>query len=252
MYFEKNTGDSFDTISYYMEKKKPFKKFTIKDWAADDQPRQKLLVKGHRSLSDAELIAVIIGSGSRRKSAVELAKDILRFADNDLEKLGRIPVERIMTSFEGVGEAKAVAIVAAMEIGRRRQLDGRKQNIIIQSSLTAYSVIGPLLKDLNHEEFWIICLSQANEVIAKDCISQGGQAGTLVDAKKVFRRALLQQAASIILVHNHPSGNLQPSQADKQLTEKLKAAGKSIDVRVLDHLIIAGDEYFSFADEGIF
>lgn len=222
---------------------------TIKAWAEADRPREKLLMKGKHSLSDAELLAILLGSGSRRQTAVDLAKTILQSVDNNLHELGKRSIPELK-KFPGVGEAKAIAIIAAMEVGRRRQLSDIRERPQVRCSADSYKAIAPLLMDLPHEEFWILLLNRRAEVIGRQQISQGGVSGTVVDAKMIFGRALEVKACSLILCHNHPSGNPQPSQADKSLTSKLVKAGEFLDVFVLDHLIIAGGTYFSFADEG--
>lgn len=223
---------------------------TIKAWAEADRPREKLLLKGKHSLSDAELIAILLGSGSRRQTAVDLAKSILQSVDNNLHELGKRSLAELM-KFKGVGEAKAIAITAAMELGRRRQLTDVRTRPQVRCSADSYQAIAPLIMDLAHEEFWVLLLSRRAEVIGREQISQGGVSGTVVDAKMIFSRALEVKASSIILCHNHPSGNPNPSQADKSLTAKLIKAGESLDIFVLDHLIIAAGTYFSFADEGL-
>lgn len=223
---------------------------TIKSWAEEDRPREKLLAKGKQSLSDAELLAILLGSGSRDETAVGLAQRILKSVDNDLNELGRRSIAEL-TKFKGMGEAKSISVVAAMELGRRRQLTDVKERPQIRSSRDAWQVIAPILMDLPHEEFWILLLNRANKVMSREQISLGGVAGTVVDAKIVFRKAIEGMASSIILVHNHPSGNLQPSQQDIDLTRKLKKAGETLDIAVLDHLIIAENSYFSFADENL-
>lgn len=223
----------------------------IKSWAEDDRPREKLKLRGKSNLTDAELLAILIGSGSKSETAVGLCQRVLSSVDNNLNELGRKNIADLI-KFKGIGEAKALSIVAAMEIGRRRQLVNPLERPQIQGSADARNLIAPLIMDLNHEEFWIILLNRANRVINKDKISSGGMAGTVVDAKIIFRRALENGPASaIILAHNHPSGNLKPSQADIAITKKLKLAGETLDINVLDHLIIAGQSYYSFADDGI-
>ncbi len=223
---------------------------TIKSWAEEDRPREKLLAKGKQNLSDAELLAILLGSGSRDETAVGLAQRILKSVENDLNELGRRSIAEL-TKFKGMGEAKSITVVAAMELGRRRQLTDVKERPQIRSSRDAWQVIAPILMDLAHEEFWILLLNRANKVMSREQISLGGVAGTVVDAKIVFRKAIEGMASSIILVHNHPSGNLQPSQQDIDLTRKLKKAGETLDIAVLDHLIIAESSYFSFADENL-
>ncbi len=221
---------------------------TIKSWAEEDRPREKLLTKGKQSLSDAELLAILLGSGSRDETAVGLAQRILQSVGNDLNELGRRSVAEL-TKFKGIGEAKSITVVAALELGRRRQLTDVKERPQIRSSRDAWQLIAPILMDLSHEEFWILLLNRAGRVIGREQISLGGVAGTVVDAKIVFRKAIESMASSLILVHNHPSGNLQPSQQDISLTQKLKKAGETLDIAVLDHLIITERGYFSFADE---
>jgi len=220
----------------------------IKSWAEEDRPREKLLVKGKASLSDAELLAILLGSGSRHETAVGLAQRILKSVDNNLTELGKCSLAELK-KFKGVGAAKAISIIAAMELGRRRQLSRIKERPQVTSSQDAYDAIAPMLADLPHEEFWVLILNRANRIMGREQVSSGGMTGTVVDAKIVFRKALEGQACSIILCHNHPSGSLYPSQADIKLTKKLVTAGASIDITVLDHLIIAGGGYYSFADE---
>lgn len=223
---------------------------TIKAWAEEDRPREKLLTKGKQSLSDAELLAILLGSGSRDETAVGLAQRILKSVEQDLNELGKRSIAELM-KFKGMGEAKSITIVAAMELGRRRQLTDVKERPQIRSSRDGFQAIAPLLMDLPHEEFWILLLNRANKVMAREQISLGGVSGTVVDAKVVFRKAIEGMASSIILVHNHPSGNLQPSQQDIDLTKKLKKAGETLDITVFDHLIITESGYFSFADENL-
>jgi DNA repair protein RadC len=222
----------------------------IKSLAKDEQPRKKLLLRGRRSLSDAELLAVIIGSGSLKESAVELGRRILVKYGNSLSELGRVSINDL-TNFHGIGEAKAIAIVAAMELGRRRKEDPDCQKPKISCSKDAFEIMHPMLADLNHEEFWIMALNSANGVISKTMISKGGRAGTIADPKIIFKTALDNNAAYLLLFHNHPSGNLRPSEEDIKITEKLIDVGKMMELFVLDHLIIAGGSYFSFADDGI-
>ncbi|GGG55807.1 DNA repair protein RadC [Croceivirga lutea] len=223
--------------------------FSIKNWSDDDKPREKLLQKGRSVLSDAELIAILIGSGSRAESAVDLSKRILASANNNLNELGKLSVKQLM-QFKGIGEAKAVSIAAALEIGRRRR--GEEATIIskITSSKDVFELLQPILGELPHEEFWIIYLNNANKVLFKEQLSKGGITGTLVDVRLVMKNTLEQGAVGLILAHNHPSGTLKPSSADKQLTQKLKQAADVLDVKVLDHLIITQNAYLSFADEG--
>ena len=222
---------------------------SIKDWAEEDRPREKLLNRGRQSLTDAELLAIILGSGSRNETAVDLARQILTRFENSLRKLGQCSIGDLL-KFKGIGEAKAIAIVAALELGRRRQSIPLESKPVIRNSADAYQVIAPLLVDLHQEEFWLLVLNQGNKVIGRRQVSLGGMNKTLADARVIFRQALEDRACSIILFHNHPSGTMEPSQADVRLTEKLYAAGELIDIRVLDHIIVAGEGYYSFADEG--
>lgn len=225
--------------------------FSIKYWAEDDQPREKLMLKGKAALSDAELIAILIGSGSRNESAVELSKRILGSVDNNLGALGKLSLQQLM-NFKGIGEAKAVTIAAAMELGRRRRDEDGVELKKITSSKAVFDIMQPIIGELPHEEFWIIYLNNSNKVIYKSQISKGGITGTVVDARVVFRTALEHNAVALILVHNHPSGVLQASEPDKQVTRQLKTAGASLDIKVLDHVIVTERAYLSFVDEGIF
>lgn len=224
--------------------------FSIKNWADDDRPREKLVQKGSFALSDAELIAILIRSGSQNESAVELAKRILAMADNNLNTLGKFSINQLIR-FKGMGEAKAVSIAAALEIGRRRRLNGPQRLEEITNSRAAYEVLFPLIGELPHEEFWILYLNNSNKIIHKAQLSKGGITGTLVDTRLVFKPALEMGAVGMILAHNHPSGALQPSVADKQITSKLKNAAQSLEINILDHIIVAQDRYFSFSDKGI-
>lgn len=222
---------------------------SINAWAEEDRPREKMLLKGRYALSDAELIAILLGSGSRGESAVELAQRILASVDNNLQDMGkRSPAE--LQRFKGVGEAKAVVIAAALELGRRRQLSDLRERPRISSSRDAFQIIAPLLADLHHEEFWLLLLNKANEVLTRERLSIGGQAGTVADVKMVFKTALDARATALIAVHNHPSGHLKPSEADIELTRKLREAGNVLDLPLLDHLIVSERGYYSFADEG--
>ena len=222
--------------------------FSIKNWSQDDQPREKLQNKGKTALSDAELVAILIGSGNKNESAVALCKRILASVDNNLSELGKRSVKQLM-EFKGIGEAKAIAIAAAMELGRRRRGEEALEKKKITSSLSVFELMQPIIGELQHEEFWIIYLNNSNKVIQKNQLSKGGITGTLVDVRLVLKNALEVGATGLILVHNHPSGTLKPSEADKQITGKLKNAAQSLDIKVLDHLIITEKAYFSFADE---
>ena len=224
--------------------------FSIKYWAEDDKPREKLMLKGKSVLSDAELIAILIGSGSRNESAVQLSKRILASVDNNLNVLGKLSVKQL-TNFKGIGEAKAISIVAATELGRRRKSEENLELSKIASSKAVFEIMQPIIGELPHEEFWVLYLNNSNKVIYKAQISKGGITGTVVDNRIVYKTALEHGATSILLVHNHPSGTLVASEADKQITRKLKEAGKHLDIPVLDHVIITEQSYFSFADEGI-
>ncbi|WP_299111783.1 DNA repair protein RadC [uncultured Winogradskyella sp.] len=224
--------------------------FSIKNWSQDDQPREKLRDKGKASLSDAELIAILIGSGNRDESAVALCKRIFASVDNNLNALGKLSIAQLM-EFKGIGEAKAISIVAALEIGKRRRIEDALQLDKITSSRSVFEVMQPVIGDLPHEEFWILYLNNSNKVIKKNQLSKGGITGTLVDVRLVLKNALEVGAVALILCHNHPSGTLKPSQADKDITKKLKHAAQSLDISVLDHLIVTEKAYFSFADENI-
>jgi len=224
--------------------------FSIKNWSQDDQPREKLRDKGKSVLSDAELVAILIGSGSREESAVDLCKRILASVDHNLNALGKLSIAQLM-EFKGIGEAKAITIVAAMELGRRRRLEDAVRLDKITSSRSVFDLMQPIIGELPHEEFWILYLNNSNKVIQKNQLSKGGITGTLVDVRLVLKSALEVGATALILCHNHPSGTLFPSQADKDVTLKLKTAAQSLDIKVLDHLIITEKTYFSFADEDI-
>lgn len=225
--------------------------FPITNWSEDDKPREKLMLKGKSVLSDAELIAILIGSGNRNESAVDLSKRILGSIDNNLNALGKLTIPQLI-KFKGIGEAKAISIIAAMELGRRRRTEEVVDLTKITSSQTIFQIMQPIIGELPHEEFWIIYLNNSNKVISKSQLSKGGITGTLVDTRLVFKVALEMGATSLILCHNHPSGTILPSDADKLITKKLKLAGDSLDVKVLDHLIITETKYYSFVDEGIF
>lgn len=224
--------------------------FSIKNWSQDDQPREKLRDKGKAALSDAELVAILIGSGNREESAVKLCQRILASVDNNLSELGKLSIKQLM-EFKGIGEAKAITIVAALELGRRRRGEEALNKKKITSSASVFELMQPIIGELPHEEFWIVYLNNSNKVIQKHQLSKGGITGTMVDVRLVLKTALEVGATGIILAHNHPSGTLKPSEADKQLTTKLSVAAKSLDIKVLDHLIITEKAYFSFADENI-
>ena len=225
-------------------------KLTIKSWALDDRPREKLLAKGKASLSDAELIAILIGSGNREESAVALSKRILQSVDGNFNALAKVSAEKLM-KFKGIGEAKAIAIITALEIGKRRQFEQSLIKPKIGSSKDVFKLMQPIIGELPHEEFWVLFLNNANTVIAKEQASKGGLTATIVDARLVFKRALELASVAIIVCHNHPSAKLAPSKSDVNLTQKLKQTSEILDIKLLDHLIITEEKYFSFVDEGI-
>lgn len=227
-----------------MEKSK-----SIKNWANDDRPREKLLAKGVMALSNAELLAILIGSGTKNISAVDLSKEILSYSENNLNLLGKKSVKDFV-KHKGIGEAKAITIVAALELGRRRKTEDNKSKNKITSSKDVFNIFSPILSDLQHEEFWVLTLNRSNKIINKHKISQGGLSATVIDNKIIFNFVLNDLATSIILCHNHPSGNLSPSENDKQITKKIKQAAKLLDITLLDHIIVTQTNYFSFADEG--
>lgn len=226
------------------------KHLTIKSWAEDDRPREKLVSKGRQALSDAELLAILLSSGNKNETAVQLAQRILNNNQNSINQLAKLQLNDLK-KFKGVGEAKAVTIAAALEIGRRRTDTITEEKIKITSSQNAYSILNAKLSDLPHEEFWIIFLTRSNSVIKTECISKGGVSGTVVDIRLILKPAIECLASGIILAHNHPSGNLKPSQEDIQLTKKIKEASKFLDICIQDHLIIGDQTYYSFADEGL-
>ena len=223
---------------------------TIKAWAEEDRPREKLLEKGRHVLTDAELIAILIGSGSRNETAVELSKRILSEFKNNLNEIARLSVQELM-HFKGIGEAKAISIIAALELGRRRKESGIEKRERIAMSKDIFEIFHRHFIDLPHEEFWVLLLNRGNYVIRKERISLGGVSGTVVDPKIIFKNAIAHLASSIVLCHNHPSGNLNPSEADIKLTKKLKDAGMLLEIPVIDHVIVCNEGYYSFADEGI-
>lgn len=228
------------------------KNISIKEWAEADRPREKLMMKGVSVLTDSELIAILIGSGNDKESAVELSKRILQKADNNLNKLGRLSVNDLIGSFRGIGPAKAITIVAAMELGRRRKKDEEIEiSKKISSSKDAYHHFFPLLTDLNHEETWALILDRSNKVVSTMHVSRGGISGTVIDIRLILREAINHYASGIILGHNHPSGNCVPSSQDTAITQKLKEAAKWMDISLLDHIIVCGVNYYSFADNGI-
>lgn len=216
----------------------------------EDRPREKLLNKGLSSLSDAELVAILIGSGTRNETAVELAKKILVSVKNNLNELGKLTVADLRKT-KGIGEAKAITIIAALELGRRRKLSDSMSRKKIMGSKDVFEYFQPILGDLPHEEFWVLLLNRSNKIIERNKISQGGISGTVIDVRMILKNAIEKLASSLILCHNHPSGNLKASEADQKITEKLKEAARLMDIQVLDHLIVTDNAYFSFADEGI-
>jgi DNA repair protein RadC len=224
-------------------------KLNIKQWAEEDRPREKLLLKGKAALSNAELLGILIGSGTQELTAVDLAKTILEQSNNDLNKIARLSVQELK-KFKGIGDAKAINIVSALELGRRRTNEEPTTNKITGSA-DVYEYMKPELTDLPHEEFWLLLLNRANKIIKKQPISQGGVSGTVADPKLIFNHALNHLASGVILVHNHPSGNIKPSEADKRLTKQLFEAGKLLEINVLDHIIFTNTAYFSFADENL-
>ena len=223
---------------------------TIQSWAEEDRPREKLMLKGKAALSEAELIAILINSGTVDLTAVDVAKIILKSVNNNLNDLARLSIKDL-SKFRGIGEAKAISVIAALELGRRRKEQDRPIRAKVTCSRDAYNEMIPHLTDKPHEEFWILLMNRANEILRPVQISSGGISGTVADPKLIFKQAIEHLASSMILVHNHPSGNLTPSQADKDLTRKLRDAGRILDIPVLDHLIFTDKAYYSFADEGI-
>ena len=224
--------------------------FPITHWSEDDKPREKMMLKGKSALSDAELVAILIGSGSRNESAVALSKRILASVNNNLSSLGKQSLAQLM-EFKGIGEAKAITIAAALELGRRRKEENPLELVKVTSSKVMYQEMYPMIGELAHEEFWVVYLNNANKIIFKAQLSKGGITGTVVDVRLVFKIALEQNAVAIVLAHNHPSGKLQASEADIQVTKRIKNAGLQLDISVLDHIIVTEHSYFSFADEGI-
>ena len=224
--------------------------FSIKTWNEDDRPREKLLLKGKSALSDAELIAILIGSGNKQESAVALSQRIMADVGNNLNELARLSVQQLQ-KFNGIGQAKAISMIAALELGQRRRLQSALERKRITSSLSVFELMQPLLGDLIHEEFWALYVNNANLVLQTEQLSKGGITGTVVDIRLTLKKAILCNAVGIILIHNHPSGKLTPSEADKKLTAKFQKAGQSLDIRILDHLIITEKAYFSFADENL-
>jgi DNA repair protein RadC len=224
--------------------------YSIKQWAKDDRPREKLLSKGAAVLSNSELLAILILNGTKQKSAVDLAQDVLRLGKDNLNELGKLSVKDLM-KIKGIGEAKAVSIAAALELGRRRQATASIEKPVVTSSADVALYLQASLRDYKHEVFAVIFLNRANKINGFKIISEGGITGTVADPRIILKKALEEDAVNIILCHNHPSGSLKPSKADEELTAKIKEAAKYFDIRVLDHLIVSDDGYYSFADEGI-
>ncbi len=222
---------------------------SIKTWAVEDRPREKLATKGPRALSNAELIAILISSGNSKQSAVELAQDILNLANNNLTELSRFTIKDLM-KFNGIGEAKAISIASALEIGRRRAITKAAEKVKVRSSQDSFDAIKGYFMDLNHEEFWLFLLNRGNQITHHHLVSKGGVAGTVVDIKLIFKYAIDHLASGIIVAHNHPSGQTKPSAQDNQITKKIKDAGKILDVLLVDHLVLAGNGYYSYSDAG--
>ena len=225
-------------------------KYSIKEWAKDDRPREKLLSKSPIALSDSELLAILINNGNRQKSAVDLAKELLLLGKNNLNELGRLTIKDFMT-IKGIGEAKAITIAAALELGRRRQAAGFLEKPQVKSSSDIARYLQTLLSDYKHEVFAVIFLNRANKIQHFEIVSEGGITGTVADPRVILKKALQEDAVGIVLCHNHPSGNLRPSRADEELTHKIKEAAKYFDIKVLDHIIVSNEGFYSFADEGI-
>ncbi|WP_296622568.1 DNA repair protein RadC [Marivirga sp.] len=233
-----------------MEKEQYSAVSSIKSWAEADRPREKLLTHGRTVLSDAELIAILIGSGTQSLSAIDVGKNILGEVNNDLNHLAKFSVKELM-KFRGIGQAKAISIIAALELGRRRKESAVQEKPKIVSSQDAYELLKSVMLDLHHEEFWVIMMNRANRVIRMKRVSSGGISGTVADVKIIFKEAIDQMASALILAHNHPSGNRNPSDQDVRLTRKMKESGLLLDIPVLDHIIFAEDKYYSFADEAM-
>jgi len=225
-------------------------KYSIKEWAKDDRPREKLLVRGAENLSNSELLAILIHHGSRDKTAVDLAKEVLKLGKDNLGELGRLSVRELM-KIKGIGEAKAIGIAAALELGRRRQATAPLEKMAVSSSADIAHYLQTKFRDHRHEVFAVLFLNRANKVNHFEIVSEGGITGTVADPRIILRKALEEDAVNIILCHNHPSGSLKPSRADEQLTSKIKEAARFFDITVIDHIIVSGDGYYSFADEGL-
>lgn len=225
-------------------------KLSITQWAVEDRPREKMMEKGVATLSDAELLAILIGSGNREETAVELMRRVLSSCDNNLNVLAKWEIGDF-SCFKGMGPAKSVTVMAALELGKRRNLQETQSRLQIRSSKDIYSLFQPIMCDLEQEEFWVLLLNQACKVIDKVRISIGGIDGTYADVRTILREALLQRSTQMAVVHNHPSGNVQPSQPDKSLTQSIQKAAELMNIRLIDHVIVSEDNYYSFADEGL-
>jgi DNA repair protein RadC len=224
--------------------------YPIKEWSKDERPREKLLYAGAENLSNTELIAILVQNGTRHRTAVDLARDLMKLGKDNLVELGKLTVRELM-KIKGIGEAKAITITAALELGRRRQAGALSQKTLIQSSADIASYLKTRLQDYRHEIFAVLFLNRANKVNHFEIVSEGGITGTVADPRIILRRALEEDAVSIILCHNHPSGSLKPSRADEQITIKIKEAARLFDITVLDHIIVSEMGYYSFADEGL-
>jgi DNA repair protein RadC len=222
----------------------------ITDWAVEDRPREKMIQYGTSTMSDAELLGILISSGTKEKSAVDLGRELLLMANNNLTTLGKLTISDL-TKIHGIGNARAVTIAAALELGRRRKLAEIPDVIQIKCSKDVADIFQPILSDLLHEEFWILFLNRSNRVINRMKLSQGGISGTVTDVRLAMKKAIECLASGIIVCHNHPSGNLNPSESDSKITQKIKEAGNLLDIQLLDHLIISDKDYYSFADNGL-
>ena len=225
-------------------------KLSITQWAPEDRPREKMMKKGAAALSDAELLAILIGSGNTEESAVELMRRLLLSCDNNLNSLAKWDVVEF-SRFKGMGPAKSITVMAALELGKRRKLQSVHERTQITCSKDIYDIFQPIMCDLEQEEFWVLLLNQATKLISKIRISTGGIDGTYADVRTILREAILQRATQIVVAHNHPSGNIQPSQADRMLTDHIRQAADTMNIRLIDHIIVCEDHYFSFADEGL-
>ncbi len=226
-----------------------YRNLSIKNWAVEDRPREKLMQKGVESLSDAELLAILLVSGTKTRTALDLGKELLHRANNSLSELGKLHMEDLV-KIRGIGKSRAITILAALELGRRRKFSAPSKKQQVTSSRVVFEIFQPLLGDLAHEEFWVLILNRSNRVIDKICISKGGISGTVIDTRVILNKALSRLGSAMIICHNHPSGNTDPSEADRSITRKIKNAAATMDISLLDHVIIADDRYYSFADNG--